>query len=235
MMADFNDLLAASVAFVLGHFLLSSMAIRRALLQRLGENGFRIAYSLVVSVSFVWMLLSYRSAPYIAVWEPPIWTAYVALAIMLPATLLFVIGLATPSPTAVGGEARLDVQDARPPASGILSITRHPFLCGVALYAVAHLVANGDLATVILMLGLLILSIGGMLHIDARRSSVLGPLWGPIVISTSRLPFAAILEKRAKLDLAGIGWWRILLALAVYVAFILLHPLVIGVPIVVHP
>lgn len=235
MFAEFNDLLAASVAFVLGHFLLSSMAIRKALLQRLGEGGFRIAYSLVVSVSFVWMLLSYRSAPYIPLWEPPLWTAYIALALMLPATLLFVIGLATPSPTAVGGESRLDVRDARPPAHGILSVTRHPFLCGVSLYAIAHLVANGDLATVILMLGLLILSVGGMAHIDARRSNVLGPLWGPIALNTSRMPFAAVLQKRAKLDLAGIGWWRFLLALAVYVAFILLHPLVIGVPIMVHP
>lgn len=234
MFAEFNDLLAASVAFVLGHFLLSSMAIRRALLQRLGESGFRIAYSLVVSVSFVWMLLSYGGAPYLPLWDPPLWTVYIALGVMLPATLLFVIGLATPSPTAVGGETRLDVRDARPPASGILSITRHPFLCGVALFAIAHLIANGDLATVILMVGLLILSVGGMAHIDARRSNVLGPLWGPIAMSTSRMPFVAILEKRATLDLAGIGWWRFLLGLAVYAGFILLHGLVIGMPILVH-
>ncbi len=231
MFADFNDLLAASVVFVFGHFLLSSANIRRALLQRLGEGGFRIAYSLVAAVSFVWMLLSYGKAPFYPVWEPPHWTVPLAFAIMLPATLLFVIGLATPSPTAVGGEDRLDVRDSRSPAYGILSITRHPFLWGVALYAIAHLLANGDLANIILMLGLLILSLGGMIHIDARRSDVLGPLWGPIIMSTSRLPFAAILQKRAKLDWPGIGWWRFLVALAVYAGFILLHPIVIGVPI----
>ncbi len=232
MFADFNDLLAATVAFVLGHFLLSSFAIRRALLQRLGENGFRIAYSLVVAVSFVWMLLSYRAAPFVSLWYPPPWTVHLAMLIMLPATLFFVIGLATPSPTAVGGESRLDVQDARPPAHGILSITRHPFLVGVALYALAHLIANGDLATVILMAGLFILCVGGMAHIDLRRSRTLGPLWGPIALSTSRMPFAAILQGRAKLDLAGIGWWRFLLGLLVYAGFILLHGPVIGVPLI---
>ncbi len=233
MLTDFNDLLAAAVAFVLGHFLLSSVSIRRALLQRLGEKGFRALYSLVIAVAFVWMLLSYGKAPFYPLWDPPLWTRHLTMLIMLPATLLFVIGLATPSPTAVGGEERLGEGDAKPPASGILSVTRHPFLCGVALYAVAHLLANGDLATVILMLGLLILSVGGMYHIDYRRSLTLGPLWGPIVMSTSRLPFAAVLQGRARLDLAGIGLWRLFLALAVYAAFILLHPLVIGVPILV--
>ncbi len=232
MFADFNDLLAASVAFVVGHFLLSSIGIRRVLIQRLGENGFRIAYSLVVAVAFVWLLLSYGKAPFYPLWDPPLWTRPLAMVVMLPATLLFVIGMATPSPTAVGGEQRLDVQDARPPASGILSVTRHPFLAGVTFFALAHLLANGDLATVILMLGLLILSVGGMFHIDYRRAQSLGPLWGPIAISTSRMPFAAILQRRTSLDLAGIGLWRFALALAVYVAFILLHPLVIGVPIV---
>ncbi len=230
MLADFNDLLAATVAFVLGHFLLSSKGIRAALIQRLGENGFRAGYSIVIAVSFVWMLLSYGSAPYYPLWDPPSWTAALAFLVMLPATLLFVIGILTPSPTAVGGEQRIEVRDARPQAVGILSVTRHPFLCGTALFAIAHLIANGDAATVILMLGILALSVGGIFHIDARRSADLGPLWGPIAITTSRLPFAAILQGRVHFDLAGIGWWRILAALVAYAAFILLHPLIIGVP-----
>ncbi|GAB5467124.1 MAG: NnrU family protein [Rhodospirillales bacterium] len=230
MLADFNDLLAATLAFTLGHFVLSSAPLRGVLVQRLGEGGFRIGYSLLVALAFVWMLLAYGAAPYYPIWEPPLWTGALALVIMLPATLLFVIGLATPSPTAVGGEQRLDVRDARSPAVGILSITRHPFLCGVILFALAHLIANGDLATVILMLGLALLSIGGMIHIDARRAAVLGPLWGPIAIGTSRIPFAAILQGRSHLDLAGIGLWRILLALVVYGLFIVFHRVIAGVP-----
>jgi len=232
MFADFNNLLAATLLFVLGHLLLSSLSVRKPLIQRLGEKGFRSVYSLVVAVAFVWMLLSYRSAPYLPLWEPPSWTLPLAMIAMVPAVLLFVIGLATPSPTAVGGEQRLDVQDARPPAHGILSVTRHPFLCGVALFALAHLLANGDLATIVLMAGLLLLSLAGMAHIDARRAKVLGPLWGPIALSTSRVPFLAILQGRAALDLAGIGWLRFLAAAAVYLAFFLLHSLVIGVPLV---
>jgi len=232
MIADFNDLLAATLVFVLAHFLLSSAPIRAIIIQRLGEGGFRAAYSLLVAVSFIWMLLAYGAAPYYPLWIPPPWTVPLAFIVMLPATLLFVIGLATPSPTAVGGEQRLQVEDTRPPAVGILSVTRHPFLCGVAGYAIAHLLVNGDLATVILMFGLLVLSVGGMLHIDYRRSATLGPLWGPIAMTTSRTPFAAILQGRTGFDLAGIGLWRIVLALAVYAAFILLHGAITGIPLV---
>lgn len=232
MLADFNDLLAATAVFVLAHLLLSSIPIRTVVIQRLGEAGFRAGYSILVTVAFIWMLLAFGAAPYYPLWVPPHWTAGLAFLVMLPATLLFVIGLAGPSPTAVGGDQRLQAEDPRPPAVGILSVTRHPFLCGVAGYAIAHLLANGDLATVILMVGLLVLSIGGMLHIDYRRSVSLGPLWGPVVMTTSRLPFAAVLEGRTRLDLAGIGLWRVVLALVVYVAFILLHGVIVGIPLV---
>ncbi|MEO1192246.1 MAG: NnrU family protein [Pseudomonadota bacterium] len=230
MLADYNDLLAATVAFILSHMVLSSRPLRAMLVQRLGDGGFRAGYSILVILTFVWMLLAYGAAPYYPVWEPPPWTAAVAAVIMIPATLLFVIGLATPSPTAVGGEQRLDVKDARSPAVGILSVTRHPFLCGVTLFAIAHLLANGDLATIILMVGLALLSVAGMMHIDARRAASLGPLWGPIAISTSRLPFLAIAQGRAEFDLAGIGWWRILLAVVVYCIFIAFHGVIAGVP-----
>ena len=41
MTEGLTDLLAATVAFVLGHFLLSSRALRTPLIQRLGAQGFR--------------------------------------------------------------------------------------------------------------------------------------------------------------------------------------------------
>jgi uncharacterized membrane protein len=48
-------------------------------------------------------------------------------------------------------------------------------------------------------------------------------------MTTSVLPFAAILSGRTRMDWAGIGWWRPLLALAVFLALFLLHSSVIGV------
>src|SRR3546814_15873667 len=84
------------------------------------------------------------------------------------------------------------------PAVGILSITRHPFLWGTGLWALSHLLANGDLGSIVMMGGIDILSFGGMQHIDQRRESHLGASWGPMKLTTSVVPFAAALAGRTK-------------------------------------
>ena len=55
-----------------------------------------------------------------------------------------VIGLTTPNPTAVAQEGRV----GQPPR-GIVRITRHPFLTGVGLWALLHLISNGDVASLV--------------------------------------------------------------------------------------
>lgn len=228
MLGPLTDLLAATAAFVLGHFLLSAQPLRDELVGRLGERRFRGFYALFALAAFAWMLLAYRAAPWLALWSPPDWTRWLALALMLPACLLLVGGLTQRSPTLVGGE-RLAAE--APPARGFQSVTRHPFLVGTTLWALAHLAANGDAATAILAGGILLLSLGGMAHIDRRRARALGAAWGPIQLTTSRLPFLAVAQGRCRLDWAGIGWWRPLAGLALYALLIGAHPFVIGAPV----
>ena len=86
-----------------------------------------------------------------------------------------------------------------------------------------HLTVNGDLADITLMGGILILSIGGMVHIDQRREEALGAAWGPVKMTTSVVPFAAIITGRTQLDWRGIGWWRPLAAIAIYGLILLAH------------
>jgi len=93
---------------------------------------------------------------------------------MLPAFLLAVIGLTTSNPTIVGEEGRV----ARPP-EGIVRVTRHPFLIGVGLWAVVHLIANGDLASFIFFGSLAVTALAGTVSIDAKRRRALGPLGSP--------------------------------------------------------
>ena len=226
MLGTFNALFAATVLFVGGHFLLSSQALRRPLIERLGARGFRGLYALVVTIAFVWMLVSYNRAPIEMVWQPPGWANWIPLLLMPISFILAVAGLTTKSPTMVGWE---NVSAERDFAPGILRITRHPFLWGTTLWAVSHLLVNGDLASIILMGGILVLSLGGMHHIDLRRATEMGSSWGPIALTTSRLPFAAIIEKRTSMDWRGLGWWRPLVGLAVYAAFAHLHGWLIGV------
>ena len=77
--------------------------------------------------------------------------------------------------------------------------------------------------------GILFLAVGGMFHIDRKREARLGSDWGPIALTTSRWPFVAIITKRTRFDWPGIGWWRVTLALAIYVAIVFGHEFVFGV------
>ena len=174
------------------------------------------------------LLAAYRDAPFQTVWMPAPVFAWVPLVVMPFAAILMVAGLTTPSPTLVGGERFLDGAPGSP-AVGILSVTRHPFLWGTGLWALSHLLVNGDLTSMVMMGGIAVLSFGGMLHIDQRREASLGAAWGPMKLTTSLLPFGAIVTGRTRLDWRGIGWWRPLLGLAVYAALLHLHLGLIGV------
>lgn len=229
MTGSLDALLAATVLFVGGHFILSGLVLRRPLTNLLGDQGFRIAYALVALVAFAWMLAAYRAAPAELVWSPPAAFTWVPLIVMPVALLLVVCGLTTPSTTMVGGEAQLSDPAVRDLTPGILRITRHPFLWGTSLWAVSHLLVNGDAASMVLMGGILVLSLGGMKHIDLRREASLGSAWGPVKLITSVLPFAALASGRTTMDWPGIGWWRPAIALLLYAALLHLHPWLFGV------
>ena len=230
MIGSLDALFAATAAFVCGHFVLSSGTPRRPLVRALGQGGFLAAYSLVMAAAFLWMAAAYREAPFIAVWTPPPAFAWVPVMVMPVALFLALAGVTTPNPTMVGGERSAGIGGPKDPAPGIISITRHPVLWGAALWALSHLTANGDAAGMVVMGGILALSLGGMAHIDERREEALGAAWGPVKLTTSVVPFAAVLNGRAKLDWKGMGWWRPVGALALYAAMLHAHEWIVGVP-----
>ena len=230
MIGSLDALFAATAAFVCGHFLLSSGTLRRPLVRVLGPGGFLSAYSLAMAAAFLWLAAAYREAPFIAVWSPPPALAWVPVLVMPVALFLALAGVTTPNPTMVGGERSAAIGGPKDPAPGIISITRHPVLWGTALWALSHLAANGDAAGMVVMGGILALSLGGMAHIDERREVSLGAAWGPIKLTTSVVPFAAIASGRAELDWKGIGWWRPAAALVLYAALLHAHEWIAGVP-----
>lgn len=231
MTGTLNALVAATAVFVFGHFLLSSRPLRTPLVRRLGQNGFLPLYSLVVAGAFLWMLAAYREAPAVEVWTPDPALNWVPILVMPLAIFLVVAGLTTTNPTLVGAEQRIAAGGPARRAPGIISVTRHPFLWGMALWALSHLAANGGAAQMVVMGGILVLSLGGMAHIDQRREASLGSAWGPIKLTTSVVPFAAVLSGRCELDWAGIGWWRPAVALALYAVLLHAHGWLIGVPV----
>ena len=227
MLGTIQSLALAAAAFVGGHFILSSLPVRRGLAGTLGENGFRGIYALFAIATFVWMLYAYGAAPYVELWRLSEPLRYVPIIVMPFASLFVVVGVTTRIATGVGGEKLLDDPH---PVRGIATITRHPFLWGVALLGVAHMIANGDLASLILFGGLVVLALGGMAHIDHRRRETEGAGWGPVAMSTSAIPFLAVIQGRSRIDWAGIGLTRPLAGLAVYVVFLAAHGSLFGVP-----
>jgi uncharacterized membrane protein len=221
-----DHLIAAMALFVGGHFLLASAPLREPLVRRLGERGFMLLFSVLSAAALVWAIEAFLAAPYVEVWLPAPAFFWVPVAVLPFALLLAIAGLTGPSPTlpAAGDE----MWAGRDPTAGIIRITRHPFLVGVALWASSHLLVQGDAAAMVLFGGMLVLAVGGMWHIDRKKEARLGAAWGPILLTTSVVPFGAILTGRAKMDWRGIGWWRPLLALVAYAAILHLHPSVLA-------
>ncbi len=101
---------------------------------KLGNGGRQIA-GLLILASLVFIILGYRSAPFVTVWTPPAFMVHINNLLMLIA--VFVFGM-----SATTGRLRGKM--------------RHPQLTAVKIWAVAHLLVNGDLASVILFGSMLV-------------------------------------------------------------------------------
>ncbi|WP_420405463.1 NnrU family protein [Nisaea sp.] len=226
MTGSLDALFAAVVAFVGGHFLLGWPSIRALLIEQIGANRFRAIFSLAAIVAMVWMVMAYGAAPYLPVWEPPLWTRWIPNIVMPVACVLLVCGYNPFSPTAMMAEE--DFEDPHL-VRGILTVTRHPVMWAIGLWALAHLTVRGDAASMMLFGGLAILAFAGMIKIDAKKRAEYGAKWAPFELSTSVIPFRAILEGRCKLDWNGIGWLRLGGGLLLWAGLHGAHPWIAGV------
>lgn len=222
------NLIAASAYFLLIHFGVSGTRMRDELVARLGEGVYRGAFSFASLIGLVWMIYAYGHAPTVHLWDPPLGLRPIAFVLVFVAFLFSAIGVATPSPTQVGMESKL--AEGTDIARGMVRITRHPFLWGVALWALVHLIVNGDLASLILFGSLLLLALGGTVAIDAKRRRRFGSGWAQFARTTSSVPFAAILSGRNRISSAvsEIGIVRPLVAVLAYALIFYLHGRLFG-------
>ncbi|HEX3700161.1 MAG TPA: NnrU family protein [Phenylobacterium sp.] len=224
-------LILAAAVFIGLHLIVSGTRLRDALTGRIGPGPYMGLFSLASVAGLVWLGFAFavaRRAPSNDVlWQITPATRWLQLVLQLLAMLLIVPGLTTPNPTSVRQEAQLDRVDV---VRGMLRITRHPFLWGVAVWATGHLIVNGDAAGLVLFGALLALALFGTASIDAKRRRALGKRWDAFAAQTSNVPFAAIATGRQRLSLPEIGWWRIALAVLVWAGLAWAHPYLFGVP-----
>jgi len=227
MTGTLGHLLLAATAFVCGHFLLASPPLRPLLVGRIGENGFRGLFSVMAIATLAWLILTYADAPARELWPFAEWARYVPIVVMPLALLLLVGGLSAPNPTALGQDARLSERVA---PAGVLKITRHPAMWAIALWALAHIPANGDLASLVFFASIAALALVGMAKIDRKTEARVGAAWGPFALATSIVPFAALIGGRGRLAFKEIGWWRVIAALALYAVLLHTHGWITGLP-----
>lgn len=230
MTSGLLSLVIAGAAFCGSHILLSSTRLRGSLRDQLGERGFLFIYSLTALVIFAWFVAAYARAPMVPLWPRHRWTALVPVLVMPLASIFLIAGYTTRNPTAVGMERSARADD---PAPGILRVTRHPIMWAIGLWSISHLIANGDLSSLLFFGLLAALALGGSVMIDRKKQLALGGNWSRLAEVTSNPPFAALIAGRTRLRWSEIGLLRIVAGLLLYAVLYLAHPIITGVPVMI--
>jgi uncharacterized membrane protein len=222
-------LIAAAAVFLLIHLLIAGTRIRDAFVRLTGEGVYMGLFSLASIAALVWLCIAFgraRSDPAnVTYWTISHATRDPAIGLVLIGFLFAVPGLLTNTPTRVAGGALVDKPDA---AKGMTRITRHPFLWGVAIWALGHMIANGRAADLILFGDLFALALLGTASIDAKRQRALGERYTVFKSKTSNIPFAAIAQGRQSFNIGEI-WLRLAIAVVAWGAMMVLHPALFGV------
>lgn len=182
------------IVFLGTHLFTTVRSPRAAMIERLGEGGYKGLYSLASLVGIVLIAIGYgqyRAGGSITVWEPPVWTRHLALILVWPAFIAFAAAYLP---------------------GRIKTALKHPMLAGLKLWALAHLLANGDLGSIVLFGSFLAWAV--VARVSTKRRDEVRDHGGPAA--------------------APAGGRNDILALAIgtaaYLAFaVWLHPLLIGV------
>lgn len=182
------------VLFLGVHTLTTQRELRATIIASSGESAYKIGYALISLAGLaliVWGFAHYRANGWIDVWYPPVAFKHITLALMLPAVILVVASY-------IRGR--------------IYTALKHPMLVGVKLWAAAHLLANGDLGSIILFGSFLGWAVFDRISLK-RRADLGSP---PIPVGGSGNDLIAV----------AVG-------IVVYVALaFVFHPVVIGVPVI---
>lgn len=215
--------ISLAAAFWLGLHLIVAGPLRVRLVGMLGEGPFRGIFSLLSVLGIVWFVFAFRAAPWTPLWPTIPALGYLAIALVFLAFLLVVLGSSPTNPTATKAYR---MTDNKLPVYGITRVTRHPRLCGVSLWGVAHMLVNGNLAALIMFGAVLVTVVNGMVSIDRKRRHALGGLWDEFAAQTSRVPFAAILAGRTRFEISEFRAWPIALAIVLFAGVFWLHGIV---------
>jgi uncharacterized membrane protein len=189
------------------------------------ENSYLGIYSLISLVSIVWLIYLYSNMEHtVFIWQQGTLNSAIPI-IFMPLVVIFLAsGLVAKNPTAMKMEASLGEE-----VTGILRISRHPVQWGILVWAVTHMISNGDLASLIFFGCFAIVAGLGTLLLDRKRAGSEGDKWTAFVEKTSNVPFLAVLSGRNQFKPGEIGWISIVIGLLLYILMFLFHAIFTGV------
>lgn len=214
----------AMALFLASHRIPAAFGLKGRLVALLGPRGYTVVFSLASVALLWWLIVAADRAPVVHLWFQAPWQRWLVNIAMPVAVVLTVYGVAAPNPFAFEGRAG-GFDPARP---GIAGVTRQPLLWALGLWAGAHLVANGDLAHVLLFGVFVLLAIAGVPLVEGRRRRQMGAAqWQQLTAHTGLIPLAALLTGHWRPQAAP-NWWRLALAVVIWVGTLHLHEPVIG-------
>ena len=177
-----NMLIAGLVLWTIAHmFKRLAPGLRAGMTAKMGE-GSKGVMALVLLASIALMVIGYRTAPVEFVYATPEWARHANNALMLVAVALLGMGSSK-------GRAR--------------TWLRHPMLIGTVVWAGAHLMVNGDVASVVLFGGIAIWAVASMLLISLQDGKWQKPEPGPVAGDVKWLVISAVVFA----VIAGIHIW----------------------------
>ncbi len=218
-------LIAAGLFFIGIHIFISSTPLRGWLIAHIGARPYQGMFSLLSLAGISWLIWAYINAERGELGQPPAAVIFTAIIMAMAGLWLAILGVVSPNPTTVDQERLLN---ATTPARGIVRITRHPFMFGFAVWALAHMMLNTDTASLVFFGTFFALAGLGPWLIDAKKAKAFAGQWPGFANATSIIPFAAIARGRNQFVSGEIGWWRPLMALLVVALLMYFHGALFG-------
>ena len=187
-------LILGLILFLGVHTLTTQRKLRAQVIAATGEAGYKIGYTVASFVGLAlitWGFGVYHATGWINVWNPPTALKHIAVALMLPAVIMVVASY-------IRGR--------------IYTTLKHPMLAGIKLWAASHLLANGDLGSILLFGSFLAWAVFDRISLKHRTDTGAPPI--PVGGPGNDLIAIAV---------------GVVAYLALAFAF---HPVVIGVPLV---
>lgn len=226
-MQDFLPLTLVLAAFVLSHLIPALPPVRARLIGWLGRRAYFMAYGLVSLVLLLALIHAAANAPYVELWPATGLTLAVPRLVMPIAIVLAVAGLLAPNPLSMS-VSRNPFDPLRP---GIAGIVRHPVLWALLIWSLAHVIANGDVAHIVLFGTFAAMSVLAMRSTDRRRQAKLGRVeWQLLSARAPQMPLLASLRAGWRPAFSATVALHLLLGLALYVLLAVSHVWFAGVP-----